>query len=84
MRVLEMWRCFPQVNSSHSYSTVFQQDTVIGLQALSEFAPLVFSSDVSFTVNVKLSAEASYDKTFQVNKDNLVVLQEEEVRSKTV
>ncbi len=53
---------------------------MIGLQALSEFAPLVFSPDVSFTVNVKLSAEASYDKTFQVNKANIVVLQEEEVR----
>ena len=54
---------------------------MIGLQALSQFAPLVFSSDVSFTLNVKLSAKASYDKTFQVNKNNLVVLQEEEVRS---
>jgi hypothetical protein len=52
---------------------------VVGIQALSQFASLIFSPDVSFTLNVKLSAEASYDKTFQVNKNNLVVLQEEEV-----
>ena len=52
---------------------------MIGLQALSEFAPLVFSSDVHFTVDVRLSAEATYSKSFKVNKDNLIVLQEDEV-----
>ncbi|XP_028411916.1 CD109 antigen-like isoform X2 [Dendronephthya gigantea] len=66
-----------QRNSLGGYSST--QDTVIGLQALSVFAPLVFSSDVHFTVDVGLSAKAGYSKSFSVNKDNLIVLQEEEL-----
>ena len=55
------------------------QDTVIGLQALSEFAPLIFSSDVSFTIDVGQSSDKSYKKTFKVDKDNMIVLQQQEV-----
>ena len=52
---------------------------MIGLQALSEFAPLIFSPDINFTVNVKLSADPNFSKSFQVDRTNMVVLQRIEV-----
>lgn len=52
---------------------------MIGLQALSEFAPLIFSPDLNFNVNVKLSSYPGFEKSFQVDKNNMIVLQKAEV-----
>lgn len=55
------------------------QDTVIGLQALSEFAELIYTPDVDFTVQLTLSADPNFKKTISVNRQNSMVLQLVEV-----
>jgi len=62
-----------QRNSLGGYSST--QDTVIGLQALSEFAELIYSPDIDFTVQLTSSADPSFSETVNVNQQNAMVLQ---------
>lgn len=55
------------------------QDTVVGLQALSEFAELIYSPDIDFTVQLTSSADSNFRKTMTVNQQNSMVLQLVEV-----
>ena len=67
--------------SKLSFSHFFFQDTVIGLQALSEFAELIYTSDTDFTVQLTSSADPSFSQTIKVNQQNSMVLQLVEVTS---
>ena len=49
---------------------------MIGLQALSEFAPLVFSKDNKFEVKILTT---NFTQGFRVNEYNMLVLQRVEV-----
>lgn len=55
------------------------QDTVIGLQALSEFAELIYSPDIDFTVELTSTVDPNFRKTISVNQQNSMVLQLVEV-----
>lgn len=57
------------------------QDTVIGLQALSEFAELVYTPDIDFTVQLTSSADPSFSRIIKVDHQNSMVLQLVEVNS---
>ena len=57
----------------------FRQDTVIGLQALSEFAELIYTPDVDFTLQLTVSADPTFSRTITVNQQNSMVLQLVEV-----
>ena len=59
-------------------TVLYLQDTVIGLQALSEFAPLVFSTDIDFTVKI---STGDFSKSFNVDKNNMIILQRVEVQT---
>lgn len=52
---------------------------MIGLQALSEFAELIYTPDIDFTVRLTLSADSNFQKTITVNQQNSMVLQLVEV-----
>ena len=52
---------------------------MIGLQALSEFAELIYSPDIDFTVQLTSSADPSFSETVNVNQQNAMVLQLVEV-----
>ena len=58
----------------------FHQDTVVGLQALSEFAAEVYSPSLDFTVVTTVTSDPAFRKTFNVNAQNAMVLQQAEVR----
>lgn len=62
-----------QRNSLGGYSST--QDTVIGLQALSEFAELIYTPDVDFTLQLTVSADPTFSRTITVNQQNSMVLQ---------
>lgn len=62
-----------QRNSLGGYSST--QDTVIGLQALSEFAELIYAPDIDFTVRLSLTGDPFFSKTVTVNQQNSMVLQ---------
>lgn len=62
-----------QRNSLGGYSST--QDTVIGLQALSEFAELIYTPDIDFTVQLMSSVDPNFRKTVTVNQQNSMVLQ---------
>lgn len=62
-----------QRNSLGGYSST--QDTVIGLQALSEFAELVYTPDIDFTVQLTSSADPSFSRIIKVDHQNSMVLQ---------
>lgn len=66
-----------QRNSLGGYSST--QDTVIGLQALSEFAELIYTPDIDFTVRLSLSGDPFFSKTVTVNQQNSMVLHLEEI-----
>ena len=53
----------------------FFQDTVIGLQALAEFAEMIYTPDVAFTLQLTASADPTFSRTITVNKQNSMVLQ---------
>ena len=50
------------------------QDTVIGLQALSEFAELIYTPDIDFTVELTSTVDPNFRKTITVNQQNSLVL----------
>ena len=52
---------------------------MIGLQALSEFAELIYTPDIDFTVQLTSSVDSNFKKTVTVNQQNSVVLQLVEV-----
>ena len=52
---------------------------MIGLQALSEFAELIYSPDVDFTVQLTSSVDPNFQKTITVNQQNSMVLRLVEV-----
>ena len=52
---------------------------MIGLQALSEFAELIYTLDVDFTVQLASSVDPNFKKTVTVNQQNSMVLQLVEV-----
>ena len=52
---------------------------MIGLQALSEFAELIYSPDIDFTVQLTSSVDPNFKKTITVNQQNSMVLQLVEV-----
>lgn len=58
---------------------LISQDTVIGLQALSEFAELIYTPDIDFTVQLMSSVDPNFRKTVTVNQQNSMVLQLVEV-----
>jgi len=58
---------------------LISQDTVIGLQALSEFAELIYTPDIDFTVQLTSSVDTNFGKTVTVNQQNSMVLQLVEV-----
>lgn len=62
-----------QRNSLGGYSST--QDTVIGLQALAEFAEMIYTPDVAFTLQLTASADPTFSRTITVNKQNSMVLQ---------
>ncbi|XP_015780239.1 PREDICTED: CD109 antigen-like [Acropora digitifera] len=62
-----------QRNSLGGYSST--QDTVIGLQALAEFAEMIYTPDVAFTLQLTASADPTFSRTITVNKLNSMVLQ---------
>ncbi|XP_078364931.1 CD109 antigen-like isoform X2 [Oculina patagonica] len=62
-----------QRNSMGGYSST--QDTVVGLQALSEFAELIYTPDIDFTVQLSSSADSNFRKIMTVNQQNSMVLQ---------
>ncbi|XP_073231989.1 CD109 antigen-like [Porites lutea] len=62
-----------QRNSLGGYSST--QDTVMGLQALAEFAELIYSPDIDFTVTLSSSADPAFSETINVNQQNSMVLQ---------
>ncbi|KAJ7374578.1 hypothetical protein OS493_004916 [Desmophyllum pertusum] len=62
-----------QRNSLGGYSST--QDTVIGLQALSEFAELIYTPDIDFTVELTSTVDPNFRKTITVNQQNSLVLQ---------
>ncbi|KAK3746370.1 hypothetical protein QZH41_006300 [Actinostola sp. cb2023] len=51
-------------------------DTVLGIQAMSEFAALIYSSSQNFQVKLSQSADKSFSKSFTVNTGNAMVLQQ--------
>lgn len=62
-----------QRNSLGGYSST--QDTVIGLQALAEFAEMIYTPDVAFTLQLTASADPTFSRTITVNQQNSMVLQ---------
>ena len=54
------------------YTSVLLQDTVIGLQALSEFATLVYSKDTDMQITV---TGGNYTQACNVTQQNALVLQ---------
>ena len=54
---------------------------MIGLQALSEFAELIYTPDIDFTVRLSLIGDPFFSKTVTVNQQNSMVLQLVEVTS---
>lgn len=54
---------------------------MIGLQALSEFAELIYTPDIDFTVQLTSSVDPNFKKTITVNQQNSMVLQLVEVRT---
>ena len=54
---------------------------MIGLQALSEFAELIYAPDIDFTVRLSLTGDPLFSKTVTVNQQNSMVLQLVEVTS---
>lgn len=58
---------------------LISQDTVIGLQALSEFAELIYTPDIDITVQLTSSVDPNFRKTITVNQENSMVLQLVEV-----
>ena len=52
---------------------------MIGLQALSEFAELIYTPNVDFSVQMTSSADSNFKKTVTVNQQNSMVLQLVEV-----
>ena len=52
---------------------------MIGLQALSEFAELIYTPDIDFTVQLSSSVDPNFKKTVTVNQQNSMVLQLVEV-----
>ena len=53
---------------------------MIGLQALSEFAAGIYSSDIDFSVQLTSSVDPSFAKTIAVDQQTAMVLQQVEVR----
>lgn len=51
----------------------------MGLQALAEFAELIYSPDIDFTVKLTSSADPTFSETINVNHQNSMVLQLVEV-----
>ena len=47
---------------------------MIGLQALSEFAGLMYTADIDFTVQLSLTADPFFSKTITVNQQSSMVL----------
>lgn len=47
---------------------------MIGLQALSEFAGLIYTADIDFTVQLSLTADPFFSKTITVNQQSSMVL----------
>ena len=48
---------------------------MIGLQALAEFAEMIYTPDVAFTLQLTASADPTFGRTITVNKQNSMVLQ---------
>nr|BAJ05272.1 CD109-like molecule [Diadumene lineata] len=63
-----------QRNSLGGYSST--QDTVLGIQAMSEFAALIYSSSQAFEVQLSQSAVEGFSETIKVDASNAMVLQE--------
>jgi len=55
------------------------QDTVIGLQALAQYASLVYSDGLDLTVSASYPNSASSFATFEVSDENSLVVQEEKL-----
>ena len=51
----------------------------MGLQALAEFAELIYSPDIDFTVTLTSSVDPAFSETINVNQQNSMVLQLVEV-----
>ncbi|XP_063297811.1 CD109 antigen-like [Pelobates fuscus] len=65
-----------QRNSLGGYSTT--QDTIMGLQALAQFLSIIPGSDTS--LNITVTGSGSFvPTTFQINNDNLLVLQTQQI-----
>ena len=47
---------------------------MIGLQALAEFAELIYSPDVAFTLQLTASADPTFSRTITVSQQNSMVL----------
>lgn len=61
--------------------TITLQDTVVALQAMAEFASLIYSSKVN--MSILIDDAVSTNRTLTVDADNMDVLQLVEVSSKT-
>ncbi|KAK3751287.1 hypothetical protein QZH41_012192, partial [Actinostola sp. cb2023] len=63
-----------QRNSLGGYSST--QDTVLGIQAMSEFAALIYSPKLNFQLTLTHSAVTNFTKTLTVQDKNAMVLQQ--------
>ncbi|XP_031563993.1 CD109 antigen-like [Actinia tenebrosa] len=63
-----------QRNALGGYSST--QDTVLGIQAMSDFASFIYSPSKSFKVELTHSGDKTFSKTFNVDNNNEMVLQQ--------
>ncbi|EDO32956.1 predicted protein, partial [Nematostella vectensis] len=66
-----------QRNSLGGYSST--QDTVVGIQAMSEFASFIYSPSMDYTVTLTNTDDNTFSKTFTVNAANSMILQEADI-----